>query len=191
METFSTVLVATADILNRSNIEKCINAEAKSLFDSLVPEVIFWEPSDKYLIINPINLEQFKQNPDNSIPLKHIFQLCDYDESEIRINIERIQKERETQKEFGRELSRTITEYINGVWPEHQINIIVEMDSNSCDIYIEDKNNVNQIFNMNQRSDGFKQFVSILLSLSLPFFRIYGTLTVLSLLSANRLIHSG
>jgi len=167
LEAFSTVVVATADILNRSKIEKCINAEAKSLFDNLVPEVIFWEPSDKYLITNPINLEQFKRNLDDSIPLKHIFQLCGYDESEIRKNIESIQKERETQKEFGRELSRTITEYINGVWPEHTINIIVEMDGNSCDINIEDKNNVNQIFNMNQRSDGFKQFVSILLSLSL------------------------
>ena len=167
LEAFSTVVVATADILNRSKIEKCINAEAKSLFDNLVPEVIFWEPSDKYLIINPINLESFRKNPDNSIPLKHIFQLCDYDDNEIRKNIERIQRERETQKEFGKELSRAITGYINGVWPEHQINIIVEMDSNYCDIYVEDKNNVNQIFNMKQRSDGFKQFVSILLSLSL------------------------
>jgi len=105
LEAFSTVVVATADILNRSKIEKCINAEAKSLFDNLVPEVIFWEPSDKYLITNPINLEQFKRNLDDSIPLKHIFQLCGYDESEIRKNIESIQKERETQKEFGRELS--------------------------------------------------------------------------------------
>ena len=138
LEAFSTVVVATADILNRSQIEKCTNAEAKSLFDNLVPEVIFWEPSDKYLITNPINLEQFKRNPDDSIPLKHIFQLCGYDDDEIRKNIERIQRERETQIEFGTELSRAITGYINSVWPEHPVNIIVEMDVNNCDIYVED-----------------------------------------------------
>jgi len=167
LDTFSTVVMASGDILNRLNIKKCINADAKSFFDSLVPEVIFWEPSDKYLIINPINLENFRQNPDNSIPLKHIFQLCDYDDNEIRKNIEHIQRERETQMEFGIELSKAITEYINSVWPEHPINIIVEMDDYDCEIYVKDKNNVNQIFNMKQRSDGFKQFVSILLSLSL------------------------
>jgi AAA15 family ATPase/GTPase len=162
-----TFVVAAADVLNKQNIEKCINAEAKALIDSIVPEILFWEPSDKYLITNQINLEQFKQNPDISIPLKHIFNLAGYDNEKIAYNVERIQTNGDVRADFEEELSQCITSYINKIWYEHLVNITVRLENNNfCEIYVEDKGVQRQRFNMLQRSDGFKQFISILLSLS-------------------------
>ncbi|AFV22844.1 hypothetical protein Mpsy_0635 [Methanolobus psychrophilus R15] len=162
-----TFIVAAADIVNKQNIEKCINANAKALIDSIVPEVIFWEPSEKYLIVNPVNLEQFKQNPDVSIPLKHIFNLAGYDKENTAKNVKRIQVNADVRAEFEYELSKNITDHINRIWPEHSINIRVRLENHDlCQISVEDKDTERLKFNMNQRSDGFKQFISILLSLS-------------------------
>ncbi len=164
---FNEILISAVDLVNEKNIEKFINAEAKDFLDSIVPEVIFWEPSDAHLITNQINLEQFKQNPDISIPLKHIFYLAGYKEEEIIKNVERIQTNGDIRAEFEEELSNCITNHINSIWPEHAININVRLENNNfCEIYVEDKGVHKQKFNMQQRSDGFKQFISILLSLS-------------------------
>jgi AAA15 family ATPase/GTPase len=161
------IFVAAADIFNKQKMEKCINADAKALIDGIVPEVLFWEPSDKYLIVNPVNMEQFKQNPDVSIPLKHIFYLAGYDLENIVNNIKRIQANADIRAEFEYELSEGITCHINRIWPEHPINIKVRLENNDlCHISVEDKGVERQRFNMDQRSDGFKQFISILLSLS-------------------------
>lgn len=165
--TVTEIIVAAADVLNEKNIEKCINAEAKYFLDSIVPEVIFWEPSAAHLITSQINLEKFKQNPDISIPLKHIFYLAGYKKEEIIKNVERIQTNGDIRAEFEEELSNCITNHINSIWPEHAININVRLENNNfCEIYVEDKGVHKQKFNMQQRSDGFKQFISILLSLS-------------------------
>lgn len=161
------IIIAAADFISEKKIEKCINAEAKSFFDSIIPEVIFWEPSDAYLITNQINLETFKQNPDISIPLKHIFYLAGYKKEEITKNVERIQTNGDIRADFEEDLSNCITNHINKIWPEHPINLNIRLENNNfCEIYVEDKGVRRQRFNMQQRSDGFKQFISILLSLS-------------------------
>lgn len=165
---FVDFFIAAADTLNKQNIDKCINTEAKALLDSMVPEVIFWESSDAYLISNSINLESFKQNPDISIPLKNIFYLAGYTKDDIIKNVEKIQNNGEIRDEFEEELSECVTNHINKIWSGHPINIKIRLENNNfCEIYVEDKGSKKQRFKMQQRSDGFKQFISILLSLSI------------------------
>ena len=135
IDTVTEIVIAAADFINKNNIEKCINAEAKAFFDSIIPEVIFWEPSDAYLITNQINLETFKQNPDISIPLKHIFYLAGYKKEEITKNVERIQTNGDIRADFEEDLSNCITNHINKIWPEHPINLnIIRRERKSWEI---------------------------------------------------------
>ncbi|ETA68371.1 hypothetical protein MettiDRAFT_1838 [Methanolobus tindarius DSM 2278] len=165
--TIGKLLVGTGDFVERNKVEKCVNDQAKKAIDKLVPPIIYWKYSPEYLITKPINLEEFKNKTETSIPLKHIFQLLNYNGEEIVKIVNLIQKEFDTRKELEKDMSQAITKQINKIWPEHQINIGIRMEeTNLCHIYVEDKDNTNQTFSMEQRSDGFKQFISILLSLS-------------------------
>ncbi|MDA0525173.1 AAA family ATPase [Methanococcoides alaskense] len=162
------LIVGVADYADRTNLEKIVNEQAKAAIDTLIPQIIYWKYSDEYLITNPINLENFKNNPDTSIPLKHIFQLFGYNGEDIAKIVARIQTSFDIRREVERDLSKAITDHINEIWSDHPINIGIRMESNNlCDIYVEDKDNTNQTFSMEQRSDGFKQFISILLSISI------------------------
>lgn len=135
--------------------------------NKMLPEIIFWEPSPKYLINAPINLEQFKQDQNISIPLHNIFKLIKLSGSDLVQNIERMIKNSEERSELEETLSEEITKHINTLWPEHKINIRVRIEANNlCTVSIEDKDNTRPKFSMDQRSDGFKQFLSILLTLS-------------------------
>lgn len=132
--------IVSTETIEDVNIIQHVDAELKLKFDSMLPEVIFWEPSDKYMITNTINIEQFGQNPDISIPLKHIFYLAGYQKDKIKTNVERIQNSGDIRAEFEEQLSEAITSHISTIWPEHRIYIRVRLENNNfCEIYVEDK----------------------------------------------------
>lgn len=150
----------TDEIFNSYLIKKL-----EKYFTSLIPEVIFWTSTDEYLITKPIPLNEFSANPNKSIPLRNIFNLAGYNDTNLSSNIERI-KDVDVRKEIEKELSKKATEHINKLWAEHKVNIDVRIEGNECFVSVMDKDNDISSFNMEQRSDGFKQFISILLTLS-------------------------
>ena len=133
------------------------------------PIITYWKASPEYLIKDPINLEEFKNNKESNVPLRNLFKLIGSSEENIDSSIERI-KEDPTERNYTiKEMSEKTTEFINEVWPEHEIEFKVSIDSNSnCCVHVKDKDN-KEFFVMDERSDGFKQFVSILLTLSAEF----------------------
>ncbi|MGE4399252.1 MAG: AAA family ATPase [Campylobacterales bacterium] len=143
---------------------------AKDLFTTLdynTPKVLFWEPSSKYLINEAIKLSQFKADTSISIPLRNIFYIAQINEEDIAARIGIIETDDEERMELSQLLSEEITKYINSKWNEHKINITVTIEKNlECSVIIEDKDNSRPKYKMEQRSDGFKQFMSILLNLS-------------------------
>jgi predicted ATP-dependent endonuclease of OLD family len=68
--------------------------------------------------------------------------------------------------EFTSKLSERVSDHINRIWPSHLINIKFNCNADFITIVVEDKNAKNRFYKMNQRSEGFKQFVSLMLSLS-------------------------
>ena len=61
------------NILTKDELETHIEKKLFSFFDSKFPKIIFWKTHSKYLINDLINLEEFKDNHDISIPLKNCF----------------------------------------------------------------------------------------------------------------------
>jgi AAA15 family ATPase/GTPase len=99
------------------------------------------------------------------MPLRNIFKISDIEDIGYRIDL--IKKSDEKRQELEEALSENITKHINEVWKEHKIKIKIRIEENlNCKVSVEDKDNSLPKYKMNQRSDGFKQFISILLNLS-------------------------
>ncbi|MCK4328038.1 MAG: AAA family ATPase [Candidatus Diapherotrites archaeon] len=153
--------------LDEAILSKNVGPQIGGQLDALLPEVILWKPDPKHLINEPINLEQFRQNLDTSIPLRNIFHLAGFEGEALITNLDRIQKSPGDRAEMEGILSKAITKHLNELWPEHKINISLRFEANNqCIVFVEDKDNVTPKFTMKQRSDGFQHFISILLTLS-------------------------
>lgn len=152
--------------------------EIKDILIDLLEEIIkkhenkvsFWKPEKEYLITEPINLKTFKDNPLTNIPLKNIFVLSKYKTNEeIKTKIEEIIDSHSLRRGLQSTLSKNATKYFGNVW-KHEIEIDIEISETLlCNVHIKDKGkaNENKFFNMNSRSQGFHQFASLILSLSI------------------------
>ena len=126
-----------------------------------------WRPKPEYLINDIVNLDSFMMDTTESIPLRNIFLIHGIDTNEkIKSTIEKALKKPEKKAELQASLSKSITSYVNKIWKELKVNIKINIDGSNCSVHIEDKDKEHKFFSMSQRSDGFNQFVSLILSLS-------------------------
>ena len=129
-----------------------------------------WAYQEKYLIKGKINLKTFADNPDINVPLKNMFYLAGCkDQSEIKSKINDIDNSDKKRKKLVKKISSETTKYLNDKWKEHEIEIDVEIESSTLElsVAVKDKCDTDNYYDMADRSQGFKQFVSLLLSLSI------------------------
>ncbi len=127
-----------------------------------------WKPEDKYLITKSINLSEFAENNSISIPLTNLFALCGFDTKE-KIKEKILSLTIPETRSLSKLLSRSATNYINDVWQEHKISIDIDIENSTkiLNVHIVDKDNEDEFFGMNERSQGFKHFISLILHLSI------------------------
>ncbi len=148
-------------------LEDFFEDKMKNYFWSEKHSIVFWKSEDKYLISGPINLTNFAANPKSiSVPLLNCFEL---------IGI----KEKNIQKEVGKlgdptsitnlvdKLNDNVSQHINKIWKGHPIQIKFNINNNNISFLVEDVGVKYAAKLTNQRSDGFRQFISFLLSLSI------------------------
>ncbi len=153
---------ATKDDLN-----EVISILLKEEIELQTPKIQFWKISPEFLINEEIDLNEFIENPDISIPLKNIFSVYGKNtKEEIKLTLEKALKNPAKRDELVEKISESITKHINRIWKEHKIKIRVSINGDMCNVLVEDQDNRFSYFGMNQRSDGFKQFISLILSLS-------------------------
>lgn len=151
-------------LLSKIGLETIIEEKFKNTIKGWMPKVIFWEYDEKYLLNKPIDLNAFATDQSISVPLRNIFHIAGIKEIGSRIKL--ISASMEKTRQLEEELTTSITNYINNVWREHEVNLKVCIENMQCAVLIEDKDDTAPKYNINQRSDGFKQFISILLNLS-------------------------
>ena len=154
------------DELKENPLYKVIEDNLYKRLESFI-KIDFWEPSDKFLITKEIDLNAFKNNTSLSIPLKNMFHLIGKNtDSEIKDAIDLALNHPEKRHELEDRLSDFATKHITSIWKEHKIEIRVKTNGNFCDVNVYDKNQKYEAYFMQQRSDGFKQFISLILSIS-------------------------
>lgn len=126
-----------------------------------LPKVYYWEKEEKYLLPPSVSLSGFQNNPTSVIPLKTLFNLAGYDDIPKTFN--------DAIAENGdllnllQNVGEKATTVFRTKWPDLKgISFYLNKDGDSLLIKIKEKMN----YNMEERSDGFKHFVSILLALS-------------------------
>lgn len=135
-------------------------------FFEKVHHTVFWKSSQQYLLLDDIDLNLFSKNPKEvSIPLFNCFLLSGIPEDKISFEISKLNIPVAI-KSLESKLGVLTTKHINKVWPEHPISITFNINSNRISLLIEDNEVQFKPKTTGQRSDGFKQFISFLLTVS-------------------------
>lgn len=153
--------------LNSQKLDAYLTNSLESEINALFPEAILWESKDKYIITQAIDLEQFKNDPSNvSIPLRNIFYLAGYGEEIIKDTVDRILKYVDYREELEEELGEKISDHVNRLWPKQKIDLTIRFEEGNAYVFVRDKGCKSK-YVMDQRSEGFRQLISILLTLSI------------------------
>lgn len=143
------------------------NVDLLNICLSNMHNILFWKSSDKYLIDKPVNLLTFQASPrKHSIPLANCFNLIGIKDEDIPKKINIILSDSVERKNFISKLEEDITSHVKSIWKEHQVKIKFDINENALTFLVEDDKVEHNSEKINQRSDGFRQFISFLLSIS-------------------------
>lgn len=130
-------------------------------------KILFWKSSSKYLIDQPVDLNLFKDNPrEVSVPLANCFNIIGVENDDILSNVNNILADSTYRKNFIGKIEEKVTGHIKKVWKEHKISIHFDLNANLITFLVEDDGVKHDNKTTDQRSDGFRQFISFLLSVS-------------------------
>ena len=154
-------------LLTKDILELKISSLLKPVFNNNMPNIQLWKPKPEYLINEIINLEEFMEDTSISISLKNIFHIYGKStDDDIKRTVERALGNQARSDELQEKMTDKVTRHINRIWKEHKIRIRISFNGSNCQVQVEDKDKKFTYYTMAQRSDGFKQFVSLILSLS-------------------------
>ena len=149
------------------NLQTYFQTTFPKYFWKLSHHITFWESSDEYLINDQINLTTFATDPKKtSVPLLNCFGLAGIDEVSIPAAINRLQTEPSEVSDLQDKLGDKVTAHIKKVWENHPVKIKFQINNMMLSFLVEDVGVKYDSKTTNQRSDGFRQFISFLLTIS-------------------------
>lgn len=149
------------------NLDEYLLEFISELFNRYKHNKVIWKSTSEYLLLDEINLDSFSRNPRAiSIPLANSFILAKYNPSDLVNEIGKLTDPIRIDSMESR-LSDAVTHHIKKVWPEHKITIKFKINNNHINLLIEDDGVKYKPKKTSQRSDGFKQFISFLLTISI------------------------
>jgi predicted ATP-dependent endonuclease of OLD family len=147
------------------DLTKLFENSSSKYFWNISHQITFWKSEDRYLINNQIDLDKFADNPNTvSIPLENCFNLAGI--NDIKTEINKIKTNPADINNLQEKLGDKVTAHIKKVWPDHPVKIKFQINNMQLSFLIEDDGVRYDAKTTEQRSDGFKQFVSFLLTIS-------------------------
>lgn len=143
-------------------INELIGEQITEIVKSGLPELIWWEYKEENLLQPSINLDAFAADPNTNIPLKNMFALAGIDNIQQEINEAKV-KSSNALRNLLKRVSNHATRHFRSVWKEYRdVKFMLEPNANNIDAGVIEKN----FWNVRQRSDGFKRFITFLLLIS-------------------------
>ena len=154
--------------LSKDALSEILNHIFKDEFSKCLLNCSEWKYKDEYLISNTIDLNEFKTNPNICYPLKNIFALAGFKtQEEIRNKIDEINGNDNAINRLQKRLQNALSDYVKKVWKECSVEFEIKIqDTLQLKVFVIDDADKDNTFNMDDRSDGAKQFLSLILSIS-------------------------
>ncbi|MDQ0783201.1 ATP-dependent endonuclease [Chryseobacterium sp. W4I1] len=121
----------------------------------------YWQYKDNYLLPNSVNIQEFINSPSQNKALENIFSLCGRDDIEEEFN--NAYSEDGDYSNLLEQISKKVTSTFQKIWKDFR-GTSIQLLTNGDEILIKVVDKAK--YNFEDRSDGFKKFISILLMLS-------------------------
>lgn len=155
-------------------IKKLFGTPIHQFFEKKLPQVVYWQYDQQYLLPSELSYTAFVAENDpyeNCAPLFNVMLLS----QRLRINdaddlIEKI-SEWESDASLRRRDANILTDdlniYIKKIWPDFDQKIHIELEETKITVHINDpKSQVGNFYEMESRSQGFKTFISFMLTIA-------------------------
>lgn len=157
------------DVLKRELV-----AELSERLLERLPQVIFWEYQEQYLLPSEITYDDFIKDDDpykNSIPLYNILLLSTLLEhgslEELKDKIAAWRNDSSQRRKDSRIITERVNTYIKGIWSDYDQELNVELEETKITIHINDpRSSQKNYYEMEARSQGFKTFISFILTIA-------------------------
>lgn len=149
------------------DLEKYFEAHLPKYFWKIAHRIVFWKSDSKHLINEQINLDAFSADPENtSVPLVNCFQLAGVGQDDIAAQVAKLKTDSAEINNLQEKLGDKVTTHIKKVWPNHPVKIKFQINNSLLSFLVEDEKVKYKSKTTEQRSDGFRQFISFLLTIS-------------------------
>ncbi len=155
--------------LNLAEFDKILNHVFIELINQQSAiDVSKWKYSKENLITETIDLNEFKKDSEICHPLKNIFNLAGYKtQEEIRQKIDSLSISPKNINKLEKILENAAKEHLDTVWPECRVMFKIKIqDDLKLDVFVVDENDEENTFYLTDRSEGFKQFISLIMGMS-------------------------
>lgn len=142
-------------------LESLILELAEKMYEENPYKCHYWEYQSSYLLPNTINIDEFVADPSGCKSLENIFVLCKREN--IKKEFEDAMKQDGDYGNLLDQVSKSLTKTFRKIWKDFN-ETSIELRPNGEEIMIKVVNKAKYSFE--DRSDGFKKFISILLMLS-------------------------
>jgi AAA15 family ATPase/GTPase len=133
----------------------------KTIYEQKPVKCHYWQYSDSYLLPNNVDIEDFTNNPEKYKALENIFALCGRED--ISKEFENAIAEDGDYSNLLEQVSKKVTITFQKIWKDFK-GTSIQLLPNGDEILIKIVEKAK--YNFEDRSDGFKKFISILLMLS-------------------------
>ncbi len=159
-------IVATEDSESFMSFSSIFSLFEKGYLWRKTHKVHFWKADPKYLIQDNINLDTLIAAADISkisAPLANCLKLIGIRYGTELADLKTSSSERNN---ISEKLSDATTEHLKRVWPIHPIKVKFTIDPANINFFIEDLDVKHNVKTTSQRSDGLRQFLSFILTVS-------------------------
>jgi predicted ATP-dependent endonuclease of OLD family len=141
---------------------------------NIIPEVKYWEFNSQYLVPAELTYEKFmeKDNPyGNNAPLYNMFLISTdlniYDRTDLKRKIAEWTVDSSVRRKDSNILTRDVNKHIKSIWEDYDQELKIELEESKITIHVNDPNSsIMNYYDMGVRSQGFKTFMSFILTIS-------------------------
>lgn len=163
ISTFNDEKLNALQDVEQADLEELLEDFISELVIKNLPNTVLWEYKEANLLPHEVNLEEFENKPSICLPLKSMFELQGI--TDIRKSIEDAKlRNRNSLINLLDRVAKNATAHFRKVWPNYKnVNFSIELGGENIIITIKDTYNR---YDLSDRSDGFKRFVTFLLLVS-------------------------